>query len=365
MARWMMNRNKKIAVALVGGLLLVGSVFALSDGDYLLTQDYVDDTLVPQMEEAVESQIQDYLGEVYTDAVAELDAVNADAMIAMGLEGVFLSSSAITPMDFGQGDTITLTSGASLLVTNGRMSLTHSGTVIDATTGETVSSGSYTTAYHRYIVAEDTTLTATVVSGLAKLGYAGQYSYTSGTGKNQPFYDVYSFDSYNDAVTFVYNNGLFNGMGDGLFEPAGSMTRAMVMTVLYRLAGEPADQMAAATGSFTDVSADQWYADYVSWGASQGVTSGMGDGTFAPDSGVTLVQMIQFLYNFGSNNLGLNLSGTANLSVITGGDTVPSWGEEAAQWAVSSGVWTATLADRTAMRAEVATMLENFSRIYG
>ncbi len=360
-----MNKNKKIAIALGSALVLMGSVFALSDGDYLLTQDYVDDTLVPQMEEAVDGHIQDYLGEIYDDGISELDAINANIILELGLEGVVLASSAITPMDFGQGDVITLTAGASLMVTNGRMSLVHNGTLVDATTGETVSSGSYTTIGHRYIVAENTTLTATVVSGLSKLGYAGQYSYVGGTGKNQPFYDVYSYDSYNDAVTFVYSNGLFNGVGEGLFDPAGSMTRAMVMTVLYRLAGEPADQMAAATKTFTDVSADQWYADYVSWGASQGVTSGMGDGTFAPDSGVTIVQMLQLLYNFGNNNLGLNLTGTTNLSVITGGDTVPSWGEEAAQWAVSSGVWTATLADRTAMRAEVATMLENFARIYG
>ncbi len=357
-------RTKQILVALCGGLLLVGTGFALTGSDFLLTKNYVDDTLVPVMETAVDSRIDVSLEQVYTDGVAELDTVNSSLLTALGV-GDIQESPAISPMDYGQGDTLTLCTGATLLVTGGRMSLVHNGTVIDATTGESCASGSYTTVGHRYIVAEDTQLTATVLSGLATLGYAGEYSYTSGTGRNHPFYDVYSFDSYNDSVTFVYSNGLFSGVGDGKFDPAGSMTRAMVAAVLYRLAGEPVDQLEASTSTFTDVPQGEWYSDSVRWAAGQGVSQGMGDGTFAPNSGVTLVQMIQFLYNFGQNNLGLTLTGTADLSMIAGGDTVPDWANTAVQWAVSSGVWSATLADRGAMRAEVAAMLTNFAQIYG
>ncbi len=356
------NRRSVMAMGLAG-LLLAGTVYAITEGDAILTQDYVDDTLVPQMEAAVTQHIQDYMEEGYTASVAQLDAVQLDGVTQLE-EAILGESTSIVPVDFGQGDRLTLSQGASLLVTDGRAQLTHDGVVVDATTGETCASGSYTQTGHRYIVAENTTCTVTVVSGLAKLGYEGSYRYSSGTGKNHPFYDVYSFDSYNDGVTFVYSNGLFNGVGDGRFAPADSMTRAMVMTVLYRLAGEPADQLAAADVAFSDVPEGEWYSDPIFWGASQGVTQGVGGGLFAPDDSVTLVQMIQFLYNFGEK-LGLDMSGTADLSTVTGGDTVPDWGTEAAQWAVANGIWIYSLSDRTAMRAEVAVMVTNFAQLYG
>ncbi len=360
-----MNKNKgRMVVVLLGLAMLTGTVLALSEGDSLLTKEYVLDVLEPQMETAVTQHIESYMQEGYDMGVVSLDELQ-NAQVELLELATVMTSSSIVPMDYGQGDIIRLSQGGSFLVTGGRLQMIHDGVVVDATTGEECPSGSYTTNGHRYIVAENTQCTFTVVSGIATMGYEGGYTYSSGSGKNHPFYDVYSYDSYNTAVTFVYNNGLFNGVGDGMFDPGGSMTRAMVMTVLYRLAGEPADQLAAATETFLDVADTAWYADCVRWGASQGVTHGVGDGMFDPDAGVTLVQMTQFLFNFGNNNLGMSLGGAADLTTVVGGDTVPDWGSEAAQWAVASGVWTSTLEDRNATRAEVAEMVAKFAEIYG
>ena len=111
------------------------------------------------------------------------------------------------------------------------------------------------------------------------------------------FTDVPRSEWYAEAVDFAEASGLMNGVGDHRFDPQGSVTRAMVVTVLYRLAGEP-----GATGlesKFTDVTdPNAWFYDAVLWGTEAGVVKGMGDGTFAPNAEVTREQMATFLSRF-------------------------------------------------------------------
>ena len=111
------------------------------------------------------------------------------------------------------------------------------------------------------------------------------------------FKDVKADDWFAPAVDFVKAMGLMKGVEDDVFAPETKVTRAMVVTVLYRLAGEP-----GATGlesKFTDVTdPNAWFYDAVLWGTEAGVVKGMGDGTFAPNAEVTREQMATFLSRF-------------------------------------------------------------------
>lgn len=109
------------------------------------------------------------------------------------------------------------------------------------------------------------------------------------------FEDVFEDDWYYDYVKYCYQFGLMSGMGDGTFAPGGNATRGQVVTVLYRLAGEP-----EVTGgmAFSDVYESDWYYDAVSWAASEGIAQGMGDDIFAPNENVTREQFLVFLYRF-------------------------------------------------------------------
>lgn len=105
-----------------------------------------------------------------------------------------------------------------------------------------------------------------------------------------------SFWGY-DEVGFVAARELFQGVDDELFDPSGTMTRAMLVTVLGRLAGiDPADY--DGQSAFSDVDADSWYGPYVAWAAENGVVEGVGDGLFAPDAPITREQMCTMLVRY-------------------------------------------------------------------
>ena len=96
---------------------------------------------------------------------------------------------------------------------------------------------------------------------------------------------------YDDALNYVGSTGKMNGVGNGLFDPQGTLTRAMAVTILWRMNGSPAPKRAAA---FSDVPAEQWYADAVAWAVANGITNGTSATTFSPDAPVTREQMASF-----------------------------------------------------------------------
>ncbi|MDG0810368.1 S-layer homology domain-containing protein [Cohnella rhizosphaerae] len=103
------------------------------------------------------------------------------------------------------------------------------------------------------------------------------------------FQDVRSTDWFYDAADYVRKNGIFSGTGSGVFSPKGTMTRAMYVTALGRMAGVDAEAYSAST--FADVQAGIWYAPYVAWAVKQGITSGTGQERFSPDANVSREQM--------------------------------------------------------------------------
>lgn len=146
------------------------------------------------------------------------------------------------------------------------------------------------------------------------------------------------------------------------------MNRAMLMTVLYQMAGAPEAELNAADAAFSDVPDSAWYASYVRWGASQGITAGTGPNTFGPGLQVTREQVVVLLYSFGSDYLGLDLSRRADLSGYQDLEQSNVWARDALSWAVADGIISSSSTDaltispqRSANRAEVAAMLRGFA----
>lgn len=177
------------------------------------------------------------------------------------------------------------------------------------------------------------------------------------------FTDVRPTDWYAGAVEFVVTQGLFQGVSATEFRPDVEMSRAMLVTVLYRLSGETADGSASA---FTDVLADAWYGPAVAWAQKAGVVQGVSATEFAPDHPVTREQMATILYRYAGAQAGTGAEDA--LAAFTDGGSVSSYAVPAMGWAVEkgllSGVSGNTLAPRgVATRAQVAVILQRFLEV--
>ena len=185
--------------------------------------------------------------------------------------------------------------------------------------------------------------------------------YTQEPGMLLPFTDVPWDHWAYSAVKRVYTRGLMVGVSDTSFAPGQTLSRAMLASILYRLAGEPA---VTAENPFTDVPADRWYTDAVIWAAENGIVVGCGDGTFRPNAPATRAQTAVMLYAY-ANFAGRNTSQRADLSAFADAADVPSWALAEMQWAHAAqlilgrdGKLLAPNAEAT--RAEMATILSTF-----
>lgn len=185
--------------------------------------------------------------------------------------------------------------------------------------------------------------------------------YLQEPGMLLPFTDVSWNHWAYSAVKRVYTRGLMVGVSDTSFAPGQTLSRAMLASILYRLAGEPA---VTAENPFTDVPADQWYTDAVIWAAENGIVVGCGDGTFRPNAPATRAQTAVMLYAY-ANFAGRNTSQRADLSAFADAADVPSWALAEMQWAHAAqlilgrdGKLLAPNAEAT--RAEMATILSTF-----
>ncbi|MEG0597434.1 MAG: S-layer homology domain-containing protein [Oscillospiraceae bacterium] len=173
-----------------------------------------------------------------------------------------------------------------------------------------------------------------------------------------PFTDVQESDWYFDAVRNASLKGLFSGTTATTFSPNASMTRSMLVTVLWRFAGEPEAQ----SGGFTDVVAGTWYTKAVNWAAGQGVVSGVGNNRFDPDGTVTREQAAAILYRYAQKS-GIEVPPASGATAQPDMTKVPAWAVDGVQWAVRSGMLTdrgagGLILGEPATRAELAAMLE-------
>jgi hypothetical protein len=176
-----------------------------------------------------------------------------------------------------------------------------------------------------------------------------------------PYDDVKSADWLYDAVKYVSKNSLMSGMTATAFEPNAGMTRAMLVTVLYRLDGKPA---ITGTNSFTDVKNGQWYTDAVLWANKNNIVTGYGGGLFGTNDSVTREQMAAILYNY-TKYKGYDMTKTADLGAYADVSKLSAWATKAVKWAVAEGLITGTSTTAlspggNASRAQVAAILMRF-----
>ncbi len=172
-----------------------------------------------------------------------------------------------------------------------------------------------------------------------------------------PFVDVNPEDWYYTAVEYLYNEGIMNGTSDTEFSPEYELNRATIVTILYRLEGEPEVD---TENTFSDVEPGEWYSDAVEWAASVGIVKGYEDGTFAPKKAVTREQLSAIIYRYAEYK-GITIYET---TVELGEEAVVSdWAKADVQWAVSEGLLVDgenVNATENANRAEVAAAIYTF-----
>ncbi len=151
-----------------------------------------------------------------------------------------------------------------------------------------------------------------------------------------PFSDVAETDTFYEAVKFVYENGYMNGMSTDTFAPDEGLTRAMLVTVLYRAAGAPVMDEA---NPFTDVAVDAWYYNAVVWAKSIGLVNGITESEFAPDHELTREQLVTIFYRYAAF-LGYDLSIGENTNILSCEDfaDIAEYAIPAMQWACSANL---------------------------
>ena len=203
----------------------------------------------------------------------------------------------------------------------------------------------------------DGTYTFTMPSGQVKV----EVTFVESQPEPLPFTDVKEGDWFHDAVRYVYDNGLMDGVGDGQFAPNATTNRAMVVTILYRLAGEPD---VSGDVSFTDVEPGLWYTDAVLWAAQKGIVNGISETEFAPSGDLTREQLATVLYRY-AESMGYDVSAQADLSGFPDAGDIQDYATEALSWAVAEGLLQGFEDDSlqpggTATRAQIATILMRF-----
>ena len=176
------------------------------------------------------------------------------------------------------------------------------------------------------------------------------------------FVDVTPTDWFYDAVQYVFEKGLMLGVSDTEFGPNLSTTRGMIVTILYRMEGEPE----TAAAPFTDVEPGLWYSNAIGWGAANDIVNGYGDGRFGPNDQITREQMAAIFYRYAQYK-GYDVTARADLSGYADADQISEYAVEAMQWAVGvklvNGLTADTLVPKgQATRAQVATMLMRFDQ---
>lgn len=186
---------------------------------------------------------------------------------------------------------------------------------------------------------------------------------SSGGGSHALFLDVAPGAWYYQAVEYVSREGLMAGVGASLFAPDLTTSRAMIVTILYRLEGTPQVDQASP---FTDVEDSAWYAKAVTWANAQGIVTGYGGGHFGPEDTITREQMAAILYKYAQYK-GQDTSKQADLSVYTDQGQVSAYARNAVSWAVAQGLISGTAPGvlspgGSTTRAQAAVILTAFSK---
>ena len=179
------------------------------------------------------------------------------------------------------------------------------------------------------------------------------------------------------GLDYCIDHGYIAGTSATTVTPDGECTRAMIVSILYRVQGEPAKvngyELKKLAPPFDDVERGMWYTDAIWWAKLTGVVSGMSPSTFAPDDPITRAQLAVILYNYTKQFAPESLTETGSLTGFPDADSVPSWARTAMAWAVGNGLISGVgengvsylRPEGCATRAQVATILMNYDKALG
>ncbi|MCH5211648.1 MAG: S-layer homology domain-containing protein [Oscillospiraceae bacterium] len=188
------------------------------------------------------------------------------------------------------------------------------------------------------------------------------YNYTnSSDSKSYAFSDVPATSWYYNSVTNICNKGYMNGVSDTRFEPDSTLTRAMLVTILYRYASEPNVDFAS---NFSDVPGGQWYSDAVAWASDAGIVNGTSEGRFDPDSNITREQLAAIMYRY-CEAFGYDTSAAGNIIKYNDSAKISDWAQTALIWTTGAGIMEGKDGNvldpqGNATRAEAAAIIERF-----
>ena len=180
-------------------------------------------------------------------------------------------------------------------------------------------------------------------------------------GSALPFTDVRSTDWFYEDVKYVYDEGLMNGTGKTKFSPNADLTRAMVVTILYRIENEP---VAGKADMFGDVSGGQWYTSAVAWAAGNGIVNGYSNGNFGPNDPITREQLATILYRYTKFKSGNVETSRDYLNSFSDAGQVSAYAADAMNWAVAGGLINGSngklMPTARASRAQVAAIIHRY-----
>lgn len=357
-----MNKPKRF---LGGALAVFCLVFGLRSaaagggGGEPATLSYLTGTFLQTLEKGIAARVSEGTKSTYDAALARADTLVKEHVAAGGEQTGWTVSETPQPRVLSGGDAVTLDEGGSLLWLAGAG--TAGKGLVDATSGTEVPAGAAMAVGHRYLNGlEGTAVQITARSDKAQLAPAGRWTLTAGGQDCTHFYDLCRTDWYYDGVRWAMDQGFFGGVSATEFSPNGTVTRAMLTTVLYRLAGSP---QATYRGSFSDVPAGQWYTDSVEWAAANGIAEGSGNGTFTPARAAGREEITVMIYRC-AKYLGLDPSESASLDAFYDSDSVSPDARDAMAWAVGAGILNGSngglLPHENTTRAQVALILQRF-----
>lgn len=339
-------KKRTVAAALALCVLLSGAALAAggTPSDPLISLNYLNGTYWSSLESLVDAAVKEDTQPLYD---AALDCARQQDPSGQ------TASSGFTAQTGGTGGVVKLTLGSGLVWTDGSGKV-RAGLLVDATTGQEAAPGTALTAGHRYLAVED----ASVMALSQTAGWLVEGEWTALPATGLAFTDVAADTWYCKNVCYVVEKGLFKGVTDTTFQPSGAMTRGMAVTVLYRIAGEPA---AAYASLFTDVPEQRWYTDGAVWAGQNQIVPSDG-GVFRPNENVTRQELASMLYEY-ARSVGADTAGGGLDGFSDAGD-VASWAKDALDWAVQKKIMEGSggklRPGASASRAEVAAMFQRF-----
>lgn len=179
-----------------------------------------------------------------------------------------------------------------------------------------------------------------------------------------PFQDISESDWYHESVAFCFHKGLMNGTSETIFSPAKQCTRAMVVSILYRLSGSPS---VSYDDTFTDVPSHTWYTDSIMWATQNHIVNGYGNGKFGPNNSITREQFATILLRY-AESCGKSVADRSDLSAFFDATSISNWALDAMRWSVARGLINGKIVGNAVSiqprglltRAECATILMRY-----